>query len=87
MIVAILSARTFHMDLHDTLCAQSLWLWKVGCIENATGYAEKGEEAILAQELAIESMDAQAIEATMPEIGCCFDWLDGLRRSPTSGAA
>ncbi|MER1939892.1 AAA family ATPase [Castellaniella sp. FW104-16D08] len=74
-------------NLHDTLRAHSLWLWKVGCIENVSGHPEKGEEAILAQELAIGSMDARAIKADMPEIGCCFDWLDGLRRSPTSGAA
>jgi energy-coupling factor transporter ATP-binding protein EcfA2 len=73
-------------SLHDTLLTQNLWLWKVGCIENAIGYAEKGEEAILTQELAIKSMDAQAIETTMPEIGHCFDWLDSLRASPVSGA-
>lgn len=73
--------------LHDTLRAQGLWIWTAGCLENVTGYAEKGEEAILAQELAIESMDAKAIEADMPEIGRCFDWLDGLRGSPVPEAA
>ncbi|UHL63511.1 AAA family ATPase [Paralcaligenes sp. KSB-10] len=71
-------------NLHDTLRARNLWLWKVGCIENVTNHLEKGEEAILAQELAIESMDAQALEAAMPEIGRCFDWLDGLHGSPAS---
>lgn len=70
--------------LHETLRKQGLWVWPTGCIENVTGYAEKGEEAILAQELAIESMDAKAIEAAMPEIGRCFDWLDGLRGNPAT---
>lgn len=65
--------------LHNTLRAQGLWVWTAGCIEDITGFPEKGEDAILAQELAIEPMDAEEIKATMPEIKRCFDWLDGLR--------
>lgn len=71
-------------DLHDTLLTHALWVWKVGCIEDVTGHADKGEDAILAQELVIEAMDAKTIEATMPEIKRCFDWLDGLRGNPAA---
>ena len=73
--------------LHDVLRAQGLWVWTAGCIEDVTGFGQKGEDAILAQELAIEKMDAEEIEKSMPQIKCCFDWLDGLRGSASQVAA
>lgn len=72
------------VGLHNTLRVQDLWVWTAGCIEDVTGYADKGEDAILAQELAIESMDANTIEVDMPEIKLCFDWLDKLRGNSAS---
>jgi putative ATP-dependent endonuclease of the OLD family len=65
--------------LHEVLLKQSVWIWMAGCLENVIGYEEKGEDAILAQELAIGAMDAAAIENSMPMIVDCFRWLDGLR--------
>jgi putative ATP-dependent endonuclease of the OLD family len=67
--------------LHDSLLKQHVWIWKTGCLENVTGHEEKGEDAILDQELAIGAMDAVAIQAAMPAIVQCFGWLDWLRAS------
>jgi putative ATP-dependent endonuclease of the OLD family len=65
--------------LHDALLERRLWVWKVGCMENVIGHEEKGEDAILAQELSISAMDAAAIEKSMPTVVKCFGWLDQLR--------
>jgi putative ATP-dependent endonuclease of OLD family len=65
--------------LHDALFEQRVWIWKAGCLENVIGHKEKGEDAILAQELAIGVMDAAEIEQSMPSIVNCFRWLDSLR--------
>lgn len=65
--------------LHDVLLERRVWVWKVGCLENVTGHEEKGEDAILTQELAISAMDAAAIEKSMAMIVDCFGWLDWLR--------
>ncbi len=65
--------------LHDALLKQRVWIWKAGCLENVTGHKEKGEDAILAQEVAIGAMDATAIESSMPTMVHCFGWLDRLR--------
>ena len=40
---------------------------------------QKGEDAILDQELAISTMDGVAIQTAMPAIVQCFRWLDRLR--------
>lgn len=66
-------------SLHDALLEQHVWIWKAGCIENVTGHDEKGEDAILDQELAISTMDGVAIQTAMPAIVQCFRWLDRLR--------
>jgi putative ATP-dependent endonuclease of OLD family len=66
-------------DLHDALLEHGVWIWKAGCLENVTGHEEKGEDAILAQELAIGAMNAAGIEQAMPPIVQCFGWLDWLR--------
>ncbi|RBL83945.1 AAA family ATPase [Streptomyces cavourensis] len=65
--------------LHNVLLEQRVWIWRSGCMENVTGHEEKGENAILMQELAISAMDAAAIEKSMPTIIDCFGWLDRLR--------
>lgn len=70
-------------SLHDVLLKQSVWIWMAGCLEDVTGHEEKGEDAILAQELAIGAMDAAAIEKSMPTIVDCFRWLDWLRTNST----
>ena len=66
-------------SLHDALLGQHVWIWKAGCIENVTGHDEKGEDAILDQELAISTMDGVAIQTAMSAIVQCFRWLDRLR--------
>ncbi|MNX84333.1 hypothetical protein D3C86_1161260 [compost metagenome] len=65
--------------LHDSLRAQSVWIWKAGCLEDVMGNADKGEDAILVQEHAIGSMTAADVEEKMPAIGHCFQWLDSVR--------
>lgn len=65
--------------LHDALLEKRVWIWKAGCLENVTGHEEKGEDAIMAQELAIGAMDAAAIEQSMPMVAHCFAWLDRMR--------
>lgn len=68
-------------DLHEDLLKHRVWIWKAGCLENVTGHTEKGEDAILAQELAINAMEASAIAHAMPMVARCFEWLDALRAS------
>ncbi|CAP40536.1 ATP-dependent nuclease [Bordetella petrii] len=65
--------------LHNALLDQRVWIWRSGCLENVTGYEEKGEDAILTQELAIGVMEAAAIQRSMPTIVECFEWLDRQR--------
>lgn len=66
-------------SLHNALLEQRVWIWRAGCLENVTDHAEKGEDAILTQELTIGAMDAAGIGKSMPTIVDCFGWLDWLR--------
>lgn len=66
-------------DLHTALRDKGVWIWAAGCLEDVTGFADKGEDAILAQELAFEALSAADVEAAMPAVKQCFDWLESLR--------
>lgn len=60
---------------HDALKGKAIWIWPMGCIEQVTGATEKGEDAIIEQELKLRGMSAADIETDMPGFKACFDWI------------
>lgn len=63
---------------HQALMTQGVWAWSEGSIEQVTGTADKGEDAIIEQEITMLSMSAEQIEQKMPAFKRCFDWLRDL---------
>lgn len=61
--------------VHEQLKYKSVWIWKEGSIETITGRARKGEGAIIDQEHLLLSQGASQIEATMPALKYCLDWV------------
>lgn len=59
---------------HD-LQTHRVWAWCEGCIEQVTGTDDKGEDAIIEQELRLRSMSAAELEQQMPAFKACFDWI------------
>lgn len=64
--------------VQQCLLEHKVWVWPIGCIEQITGFDGKGEEAIVAQEKVIRSMDAHGIVEVMPLFKECFEWVDQL---------
>ena len=64
--------------VHDQLKACNIWVWSEGCIEDVTGAANKGEDAIIEQEEQLRIMSAEEIEKEMPAFKACFEWIRGL---------
>lgn len=62
----------------QALQAHSVWAWQAGSIEQVTGTADKGEDAIIEQEQRLRAMSAANIEQQMPAFKACFDWIRGL---------
>ena len=62
-------------SLHTKLLASGIWIWKVGCIEDALGHAGKGEPAIQTLELSIPAMTPQDVRTTLPEIAELLEWF------------
>ncbi|MGH1359929.1 MAG: ATP-dependent nuclease [Burkholderiaceae bacterium] len=60
---------------HEELKIKDVWIWPVGCIEQVTGCADKGEDAILEQEEQLRGMSAVDIDSTMPRFRGCFEWI------------
>lgn len=60
------------------LQAHGIWAWKEGCIEQVTGTADKGEDAIIEQEHRLREMSAADIEQQMPAFKACFDWIRSI---------
>jgi hypothetical protein len=63
---------------HDALKAKQVWIWPVGCIEQVTGTAGKGEDAIIEQEAQLRKMSAEDIEKSMPAFKACFEWIRSI---------
>ena len=61
--------------LHSQLKEHSIWVWKAGCIEDVTGTAQKGEDAIIACENELRQMTSAEVTAGMPALVECFDWI------------
>ncbi len=64
--------------VHEQLHAHGIWVWTQGCIEDVTGEAAKGEDAIVAQEEQLRSMNAKEINEQMPAFGSCFEWIRSI---------
>lgn len=62
----------------QALQAHCVWAWQAGCIEQVTGTADKGEDAIIEQEQRLRAMGAADIEQQMPAFKVCFDWIRSL---------
>jgi predicted ATP-dependent endonuclease of OLD family len=62
-------------SVHNLLKAQNIWVWPHGCIEHITGATDKGEDAIIGQEEAIQAMTPEQIEMQMPLFKACFEWI------------
>ena len=55
-----------------------IWVWRNGSIEQVTQYDQKGEDAIIEQEMELRELDAAAIDLKMPEFKKCFEWIKGM---------
>ena len=60
---------------HEALKIKQTWVWPLGCIEQVTACADKGEDAILEQEDKLRAMSAEDIDRDMPEFRRCFEWI------------
>lgn len=65
-------------QVQQALQTHRVWVWREGCIEQVTGTADKGEEAIIEQEQRLRAMSPADIEQQMPAFKACFDWIRGL---------
>ena len=52
------------------------------CIENVTGAADKGEDAIIEQEEALRDKTSAEIAAEFPEFAECFKWMRSFDKQP-----
>ena len=64
--------------VHNELKAMGIWVWRNGSIEQVTQYDQKGEDAIIEQEMELRELDAAAIDLKMPEFKKCFEWIKGM---------
>jgi putative ATP-dependent endonuclease of the OLD family len=60
---------------HEALKKAGVWIWKNGCIEDVIGILDKGESAIIEQELRLRGLSADEIEQNMPSLKACFEWI------------
>lgn len=65
--------------VHTSLRGRHMWAWAVGCMEDALGIGDKGEDAIMRQEERIRTIDSSDVASDLPAIAACLDWL--LNRS------
>lgn len=73
-------------DVHTLLKAQGIWVWSAGAIEHIIGTADKGEDAIIAQEESLRAKNSAAIAAEFPAIVECFKWLKELNQQSKAEA-
>lgn len=63
---------------HHAAAVRSVWIWRQGCMEDVLGCDDKGEEAILAQESRLRAMDAARMDAEVPGLRSCLEWMRQL---------
>ncbi len=73
-------------DVHTLLKAQGIWVWSAGAIEHVIGTADKGEDAIIAQEESLRAKNSAAIAGEFPAIVECFKWLKELNQQSKAEA-
>ncbi len=61
--------------VHGHLRTKATWIWTAGCIEHVMGIADKGEEAIMAQEEILRNMPKEDVIKTHPTLVDCFEWV------------
>lgn len=64
---------------NKTLCDKRVWIWTQGTIEDVIGEDDKGEDAILKQELRFRGIESAEISDKMPALGQCFEWLRSVK--------
>lgn len=72
------AGRKIALHSHEALKTSQVWAWPQGCIEQVTGTADKGEDAIIEQEQLLRNLSAEEIELRMPAFKACFDWIRRL---------
>jgi len=75
LLAADPDGNTLASDVHNQLKGHSIWIWKSGCIEHVLGTADKGEDAIIAQEEALRTKSSADVAAEFPAIVECFKWV------------
>jgi len=69
------NGKVIALRTHEALKIKQTWIWPLGCIEQVTACADKGEDAILEQEDKLRAMSAEDIDRDMPEFRRCFEWI------------
>lgn len=65
-------------SVHDQLKPNNIWVWPMGCIEQVVGTDDKGEDAIIEQEIKLRGMSSEELKTQMPVFKSCFDWIRTL---------
>lgn len=72
--------------VHASLHSHAIWAWKAGCIEHVTGWADKGEQAIIDQEAMLQQMSADDVRGAFPAFYELFEWVDKQWGAHNAGA-
>jgi predicted ATP-dependent endonuclease of OLD family len=73
--------KTLASDVHNHLKSHSIWIWKAGCIEQVTGTANKGEDAIIEQEEALRIKSSADVAVEFPAIVECIKWVKSFDKT------
>lgn len=76
LMVKDIDGKSLADNAHIALKEKSIWVWPVGCIEQVTGHADKGEDAILEQESKLRSMTSEDVMLQFPAFEQCFKWIE-----------
>ena len=79
--------KTLASEIHNILKSRAIWVWKAGSIEQITGTANKGEDAIMECEEALRKMSAGDISQKMAAFVECFEWIKSFKSSSEAIAA
>lgn len=71
-------------DVHTLLKEQGIWVWSAGAIEHIIGTADKGEDAIIAQEELLRTKGSADVAAEFPAIVECFKWIRSFDKAAGS---
>lgn len=75
LFAADIEGKSLAEQVQEALKDHRVWAWCEGCIEQVTGTADKGEDAIIEQEQRLRAMSAADIEQQMPAFKACFEWI------------